>query len=97
MEELKEKCMALSVAELQHLLFHIQKHREDVLVLLTFTKEYFDMSKETFKGFKEFLLYGEDGINIQEVLKEVFMMMKDEQTSSFTSDTCSENCMCASE
>ena len=75
MEELKKSCMELSQAELQHLLFHLQKNRDDLLILMTFTKEFFTMDATNFKDFKNWLLYNEQ-INMGDVLASVLTQLK---------------------
>ena len=65
--------MKLSIAELQHLLNYLKKERDDILMFISFTKEYFVMDEEHFKDFKNFVLFGEDNIDITEMLKEVIL------------------------
>lgn len=70
MEELKQKVMELSIAELQHLFFHCQKNRDDVLMFISFTKEFFKMDGDNFKEFKNLVLYGDCKVELSELLKQ---------------------------
>lgn len=80
MEELKAKCMALNTAELQHLMNYLQKERDDLLMFISFTKEYFTMSEKDFKAFKEFVLYGDQGISFTDILGETInQLIKEEE------------------
>jgi hypothetical protein len=73
MTALKDTCMKLNGAELQHLLNYLKKERDDLLMFISFTKEYFVMDEKDFKEFKNFVLFGENNIDITEMLKEVIL------------------------
>ena len=86
MKALKERLMALPQAELQHLLFHLQKHRDDLLILMTFTKEFFTMDNAAFRDFKNWLLYNE-AFSVSDVLSSVFATLKDQEDSDSESSS----------
>jgi len=54
-DRLKRELVEIHVAELQHILNHIQKRRDDVLLIVSFVHNYFDMNPENFRLFKEWL------------------------------------------
>jgi hypothetical protein len=69
-DRLKRELLDLHVAELQHILNHIQKRRDDLLLIVSFVNNYFDMSPENFRLFKEWI-QAEGIIDMDAMIREV--------------------------
>lgn len=52
---MKKELLEINIAELQHLINHIQKERDDLLVAVSFTHSFFTMDVPHFKEFKTWL------------------------------------------
>lgn len=80
---LKRELLELNIAEVQHLINHLQKERDDVLVAVSFTHSFFTMDIPHFKEFKSWL-QSEGVLDMNEVIAE---SIKSIQYASAEDDT----------
>jgi len=73
---LKQQMMDLNIAECQHILTHLQHHRDDLLICFSLPYSWFDMDVAHFKVFKEWLLANQ-AIDLEGLIKEVFAAAPD--------------------
>jgi hypothetical protein len=69
--DLKRRMMALNIAECQHILNHLQHHRDDLMICFSLPYNWFNMDKPHFILFKEWLLEN-NVIDIEGLIHEVF-------------------------
>jgi hypothetical protein len=68
-DDLKDKLLEIKVSDLQYILNHLVKERDDLLVLFCLTKELFTMDAPNFKEFKDWI-HNNQVIHIPSLLKE---------------------------
>jgi hypothetical protein len=68
--ELKKELLEINIAELQHILNHLQHKRDDLLICYTMPYNWFNMDILHFRLFKEWLLEN-NVIDLEELVKEV--------------------------
>jgi hypothetical protein len=77
-DQIKEWMDELNTAELEHVIRHTVKTRDDALIYYVFTKEAFTMDNKHFKDFKDWLLFN-NVIDLPSMLKEAVSRLEDEQ------------------
>jgi hypothetical protein len=74
----KELLMDMNHAEVEHVIRHLVKNRDDLLIYFVFTKEVFTMDNKHFKAFKDWLLFN-NVIELPAMLKEAAAKLDEEE------------------
>ncbi len=72
---IKKELLTLNIAELQHIINYLQKERDDILIAISFTHNFFVMDPTNFRGFKNWL-QAEGVIEMDELVAEAISQMK---------------------
>ena len=80
-DQIKEWLLEISTAELEHVIRHAVKNREDALIYFVFTKEAFTMDNKHFASFKDWLLFN-NVIDLPAMLKEAVGRLEEEEAET---------------
>lgn len=89
----KEMMMEMNQAEVEHVIRHLVKHRDDLLIYFVFTKEVFTMDNRHFSAFKDWLLFN-NVIDIPAMLKDAAAKLEeaDKEEDTITLDLTAHGC-----